>query len=164
LVEYYVLFFIDIGSRRVIVTGMTPNPDAGWVAQQSCDFILLTDKQPKPPAYLVRDFDAKFTKEFDAILKTANIEPIKVGPAAPNLSPHAERFVLSIKSECLDDFVVFGEAHLQYLVKEYLDHYNTERAHQGVGNIPLSSPAGDLPKEGRQVYLPCTARRPLEAL
>src|SRR5271165_5628028 len=66
------------------------------------------------------------------------VEVIPVGPLAPNLSAHAERWVLSIKSECLDHFVVFGESHLRYLIDEYVAHYHTERPHQGKGNVPLT--------------------------
>ena len=76
---------------------------------------------------------------------------MKVGPAAPNLNGYAERFVLSIKSECLDHFVVLGEEHLRYLIDEYLAHYLTERAHQGVGNAPLKICPCDPPTEGEVV-------------
>lgn len=81
--------------------------------------------------------------EFDAILQSDGLEVVAVGPRAPNLNAHAERWVLSIKSECLDHFVVFGEDHLRYIVKEYLAHYNGERPHQGVGNVPLTSSPPD---------------------
>jgi putative transposase len=74
-----------------------------------------------------------------------------VGPAAPNLNAHAERWVLSIKSECLDHFIVFGEDHLRHLVDEYLKHYLDERPHQGVSNAPLIIGHGDPPTDGEVV-------------
>ena len=150
-VEYYVLFFIHIGSRRVIVTGMTPHPDARWVAQQARNFILLTDKEAEAPTHLIHDFDTKFTKEFDTILAGEDIEPVKVGPGKPNLNSIAERFVLSIKSELLDDFVVLGEDHLRLLVNEYVKYYMEFRPHQGVGNVPLKALAIDPPADGEIV-------------
>ena len=151
LVDYFVLFFIHVGSRRVVVTGMTAHPDGQWVLQQARNFVLLTDQEAAAPTHLLRDFDTKFTQAFDALLEAEGIEAVKVGPAAPNLNAYAECFVLSIKSECLDHFVVFGEEHLRYLMDEYLAHYLTERAHQGVGNVPLKICPGDPPTEGEVV-------------
>src|SRR5450631_3829225 len=130
---------------------MTAHPDARWVLQQARNFVLLTDHEEAAPTHLVRDFDAKFTKEFDALLKAEGIEPVKVGPAAPNLNAYAERFVLSIKSECLDHFIVFGEDHLRHLIAEYLAHYLEERPHQGVGNAPLKITSDDPPTKGEVV-------------
>src|ERR1019366_9459225 len=135
MVDYFVLFFLHVGSRRVIVTGMTAHPDGPWVLQQARNFVLLTDQAASAPSHLIHDLDTKFTEAFDDRLKTDGIEPVKVGPAAPNLNSYAERFVLSIKSECLDQFIVFGEDHLRHLVNEYVAHYLEERPHQGVGNV-----------------------------
>ena len=144
LVDYYVLFFLHLGSRRVIVTGMTAHPHELWVLQQARNFVLLTDQENSAPTHLIHDLDTKFTKAFDERLRADGVEPVKVGPAAPNLNAHAERLVLSIKSECLDHFIVFGEDHLRHLVSSFVEHYNTERPHQGVGNVPLKI-AGDVP-------------------
>lgn len=151
LVDYFVLFFIHVGSRRVIVTGMTPHPDGRWVLQQARNFLLLTDQEAAAPTHLIHDLDTKFTKEFDALLEAEQIKITKVGPAAPNLNAHAERWVLSIKSECLDHFIVFGEDHLRLLVDEYLKHYLQERPHQGVANVPLRPYEGEPPTEGEVV-------------
>ena len=151
LVDYYVLFFLHVGSRRVIVTGMTAHPEAQWVLQQARNFVVLTDPDAEPPTHLIHDLDTKFTKAFDDRLNADGIEPVKVGPAAPNLNAHAERFVLSIKSEALDNFLVFGEDHLRYLIHEYLAHYSSERPHQGVGNVPLKVVADKSPSEGEIV-------------
>jgi len=79
---------------------------------------------------------------------------LKVGPCAPNLNAHAERFVLTVQSECLDHFVVFGEAHLRHILTEFLEHYHEERPHQGRGNVPLTASAATPdapPRSPRQV-------------
>ena len=100
---------------------------------------MLDDK----PAFLLRDMDGKFPKEFDAVFKAAGVEVMPVGPRAPNLNAFAERFVLSIKSECLDHFMVFGEEHLRYLVEQFTIHYLEERPHQGLENSLITAPSAD---------------------
>lgn len=94
--------------------------------------------QSNKPTHLIRDLDSKFTPAFDAAIKAAGVTVVPVGPSAPNLNAFAERFVLSIKAECLDHFIVFGEAHLRYLMQENLTHYLTERPHQSKDNKPLT--------------------------
>jgi transposase InsO family protein len=100
---------------------------------------------------LIRDLHDKFGPDFDAAFADTGTEVIRVGPRAPNLNAYAERWVLSIKSECLDHFVVFGEKHLRYLIDQYVAHYLTERPHQGKDNLPLTGevqqqPASDRPR------------------
>jgi putative transposase len=141
LLPCFVLFFIHLGTRRVHVAGVTTNPDAAWMAERAGEVRRFFAAQPHPARYLIRDLDSKFTREFDAILSAAQTKVIKVGPLAPNLNAHAERFVLTVQSECLDHFVVFGEAHLRYLLSEFLEHYHEERPHQGRGNQPLTGVA-----------------------
>jgi putative transposase len=84
---------------------------------------------------LLRDHDTKFTKQFDEILETEGVEVKAVGPRAPNMNAVAERWVQSVKQECLDHFVVFGEAHLRHILAEYLAWYHQCRPHQGLGNM-----------------------------
>lgn len=95
--------------------------------------------------HLIRDCDTKFTAEFDGLLKSDGVEIHRVGPRKPNLNAYAERLIQSIQQECLDHFVVLGEKHLSYIVAEYLEHYQHERPHQGLGNAPPMSggPPGD---------------------
>ena len=97
----------------------------------------------KDKKYLIHDRDPLFTKEFRAILRAGGVKPVKTTVASPNLNPFAERFVRSIKSECLNKMLIFGERHLRYVVGEYMKHYHTERPHQGIGNniiTPLPQP------------------------
>jgi putative transposase len=138
LVECFVWFFIHVASRRVVIAGVTANPDRAWMAQRAIEMVGLFEQQPVRPRYLIRDLDDKFDARSDAVFENAGVTVVPVGPLAPNLSAHAERWVLSIKSECLDHFVVFGDQHLRYLIDEYVAHYHTERPHQGKGNVPLT--------------------------
>lgn len=138
LVDVFVLFFIHVGSRRVHVVGMTANPDRAWMVQQARNMAMIFDQETVKPKYLLRDRDSKFVKEFDAILVSEGIEVTPVGVRAPNQNAVAERFVLSVKRECLDHFVVFGEAHLRHILSEYLIYYHQHRPHQGLDNQPLS--------------------------
>ncbi len=96
--------------------------------------------------YLIHDRDSKFCEHFDGRLRSVNIEPVKLPPRSPNLNPYAERFALSVKSECLDRLILFGEKSLTYVLNEYITHYHLERNHQGIGNT-LISPRPDSDKD-----------------
>lgn len=86
-----------------------------------------------------RDRDSRFTKQFDAIFKATGVPMQKLTPGSPNRNAYIERWIQSIKHECLDHFIVFGKRHLRYLVNEYVDYYHEFRPHQGLGNVPLHS-------------------------
>jgi len=137
LVEFFVLFFIHVATRRVHLAGMTPNPNSAWVEQQARNMTMFFDELPEKPTHVIHDHDSKYTAEFDAILKSEGVEIKKVGPRAPNLNAFAERWVQSVRQECLEHFIVFGEAHLRHILGEYVTYFNEERAHQGVGNTRL---------------------------
>jgi len=110
LIDFFVLFFIHVGTRRVSVAGMTASPNSAWIAQQARNLAMHVAELPVKPTMLIRDWDTKFTAEFDGILESEGIEIKKVGPRAPNMNAIAERWVQSIKQECLDHFIVFGES------------------------------------------------------
>ena len=110
LIDFFVLFFIHVGTRRVSVAGMTGSPNSAWIAQQARNLAMHVAELPVKPTMLIRDWDTKFTAEFDGILESEGIEIKKVGPRAPNMNAIAERWVQSIKQECLDHFIVFGES------------------------------------------------------
>ncbi len=154
LVDVFVLFFIHIGSRRVHLAGMTTNPDTAWVGQQAGEVATFFAGQTVKTSHLIRDRDSKFGQAFDADFESQGITVVKVGPKCPNMNAHAERWIRSARAECLDHFIVFGETHLLHLLNEYILHYNTERAHQGVGNRPLDeadAAASSLPFTGEKV-------------
>ncbi len=95
-------------------------------------------------AHLIHDRDTKFTKQFDGIFESDGLEVIKLPYRSPNLNAFCERVVQTIKFEALDYFVVFGEDHLNHIVSEFVEYYNTLRPHQGLGNVPLS---GTVPEQ-----------------
>jgi len=148
LLECYVLFFINVSSRRVHVAGVTLNPNEQWIAQQARTFRMHLDDTGQNKIVLLRDGDKKFTDHVDDTFKRLDITPIELPHYSPDLNAFAERWVKSLKEECLDHFIVFGVGHLDHLTTEYAKFYNTYRPHQGVGNVPLSKiqPPDDPPK------------------
>jgi len=153
LQTFYVFFFIHISTRRIELGGITTSPHKEWMAQVARNVTGL-DGELSAAKYLLRDRDGKFAPVFDDILEEAGIEPIKLPPFSPNLNAFAERFVLSMKSECLDRMILFGEKMLRHVVKEYSAHYHAERPHQGLDNlVPFpeapSSGTGNVAKKER---------------
>jgi hypothetical protein len=132
LVTYYVLFFIYIGSKKVYIAGATPNPDEKWMKQIARNITMADIGFLSGCRYLIHDRDKKFCKSFDEILKSANTKPIKLPARSPNLNAYAERWVLSVKKECLSKLVFFGEQSLWNALDEYLIHYHEERNHQEI--------------------------------
>jgi putative transposase len=148
-----VLFFIHVGSRRVYLSGVTAHPDGVWMKQQARNAAMHFQEQPIKPTLLFRDNDTKYTREFDAILGSEGVDVKRVTPASPNLNAVAERFVQTISQECLDHFLIFGEAHLRHLRLEFLAHYHGERPHQSLKNEPLGG-LPDMPAEADLLPLP----------
>ncbi len=137
LTTYYVLFLIDLQTRRAHVAGITTTPDAVFMAQIARNLTDPVDGFLRGHRFVICDRDAKFAPQFRSILQVAGIEVIRTPRQAPNCNAYAERFVLSIKSECLNRMLLFGEASLRRAVREYLHHYQTERPHQGLENETL---------------------------
>ena len=133
MATYYVLFFIQIESRKITIAGATEHPNKAWV-EQCARNLTGWDGEFKSVRYLIRDRDSKFTRSFDEIFNSIGIKAVKLPARSPNLNAFAERFVRSIKSECLQRLILFGEKSLKYVLKEYADHYHHERNHQGVDN------------------------------
>jgi hypothetical protein len=123
-------------SREVHIAGITATPDGEWMAQQARNLCMFLAEQPESAKYIVCDRDTKFTKQFEEIVKAEDIELVKVAVRAPNRNAYAERFVQTIKHECLDHLIVFGEAHLRHIVSEFVAHYHSERPHLAKGNLP----------------------------
>jgi transposase InsO family protein len=134
LVRYFTLFVIDIATRRVQVAGTTTHPTSAWMEQiarnlTDCEEGFLTGKR-----FLIIDRDAKFSPRFQSILGSSGVDTLLTVYQAPNMNAHAERFVRSIKSECLDQMIFLGRESLVLAIAEYADHYHDERSHQGIGN------------------------------
>ena len=138
LVEYFVLFFIHVGTRKIFLAGMTAKLTQAWVAEQARQVSVKFMELPQKPTILLRDHDGKFSKEFDQVFKDQGIEVKPVGPHVPNMNAHAERWVESFRQEALDHFIVFGEAHLRHICESYVEFYNTHRPHQSLDNEPLA--------------------------
>jgi transposase InsO family protein len=134
LTTYYVLFFIHLFSRKVVLGGVTTSPHETWMKQVARNLTGWSG-EIENAWYLIHDRDSKYTKSFDAILESSGIKPVRLPAKSPNLNAFAERFVRSIKAECLDALILFGERSLRHVVREYLAHYHAERNHQGIGNI-----------------------------
>ena len=128
----YVLFFIDHDSRFVRVAGITANPIAGWVIQQARN--LSDDLSNR--RFVIRDRDTKFTGSFDAVFASVNIEIIKTPVRAPRANAIAERFVGTIRRECFDRLLILGRRHLQRVLAEYVEHYNSHRPHRSLDQRP----------------------------
>ena len=132
----HALFFINVYTRKVHIAGITQHPNREWVSKKAraMSFIFTKDNESK---LLMRDGDGKYPKEFDAMFKNWNVQVKKIPYKSPNLNPYAEGWVGTIKRECLDHFIVFGESHFKYLIKEYVKYYNTVRPHSAMSNLPL---------------------------
>jgi transposase InsO family protein len=134
LVTYYILFFIDIASRSVHIAGITPHPDNRWMKQIARNVTDTEDGFLRGTRYLILDRDTKYSDEFRNALVREGIHLIRLPPRSPNLNAFAERFVRSIKSECLNRMIFFGQASLQHAIGHFMAHYHTERNHQGLAN------------------------------
>ena len=148
LAEFFILFFVHVGSRRVYVSGITTHPDTAWVAQQARNFGVHLAERGEEASYLIHDRDTKFTAQFDAMLEAEGVTIKEPTAKSPNMNAFAERWAQSVQVECLDHFVVLGEDHLRHIVGEYVAYFNAERPHQAMGNSPLTEPTGTVPTDG----------------
>jgi transposase InsO family protein len=134
LVTFYVLIVIELSSRRVHLAGVTPNPDTVWMMQIGRNLTDPFDGFLRQKRYVIMDRDQKYCEAFRAMLQSGGVEPVRLPPRSPNLNAYAERFIRSIKAECLDQMILFGERSLRRALKEFLTHYHRERNHQGLEN------------------------------
>ena len=134
LVRYFVLFVIDLETRRVEIAGILPQADGAWMSQIARNLTDCEDGFLNGSRYLIHDRDPLFTKSFREVLGSSGVTTVKLPARSPDLNAYAERFVQSIKSECLAQIGPLGERHLRHAVREYTEHYHVERNHQGLGN------------------------------
>ena len=140
----YVLFFIEIGTRRVHVMTSTHNPDAGYTTQQARN-IYMAGEVPAGVRYLIRDRDSKFTRSFDAVFRSEDARVIFTPIRAPKANAHAERWVRTVRAEILDWTFVLDRRHLDRLLARYASHYNSHRPHRGIGLAPPDACGADPP-------------------
>jgi transposase InsO family protein len=155
LVTYYVLFFIQVGSRKVHIAGLTPNPHGPWMTQMARNSTMAEWGFLTPGQHLIHDRDTKFCAAFQETIKAGGVTLIKLPPRSPNLNAHAKRWVRSVKEEVLSRLILFGEDALRQVLNEYGTHYHQERNHQGKENgllmaLANQEPLGNNPIRSRE--------------
>lgn len=165
-VDVYLLVFIHIQSRRVWIAPATQNPNGMWVANATISFMEAAARQGLQPRMLARDRDSKFGPEFDRALEEFGVKQTRLPHRSPNLNAHVERFIKTLKVECLDRFIVMGIKHLDHLIAEFTDYYNRQRPHSGIdGATPIqrsrAGPTSPEPLELRSRDGPVCCRRRL---
>ena len=138
----YVLFFMEIGTRRIHLAGCTARPTAQWVTQQARQLVWKLQEKGHVMRFLLHDRDTKFSASFDAVFASEGMEVLLTPYRAPNANAYAERWVRSVREECLDHLLIINERHLDYVLKEYEQYYNQARPHQGLGQ--------EIPESGSQ--------------
>lgn len=134
LTRYFVFFVIDLATRQVEIAGISPNPTGQWLVQLARNLTDPIDGFLRGKRLFICDRDPLYTAEFRALLQSSGVSPIRLPPRSPDLNAYAERFVRSIKEECLSRLIIFGERHLRHVIDEYMQHYHVERNHQGLEN------------------------------
>jgi transposase InsO family protein len=136
----YVLFFIELGTRRVHLAGSTSRPSGTWVAQQARNLAIERADHREPLRFLVHDRDAKFSAAFDEVFQSEGTTVIKTPIRAPNANAHAERWVRTVREECLDWLLILGRRQLEQVLNTYVDHYNRKRPHRALGLVAPQPP------------------------
>ena len=154
LKRLYVLFFIELDTRRVHVMGITAHPTGAWVVQQARNLSLVLPDRAHPIKFLIRDRDAKFTSSFDEVMQSQHMRIIRMPIRAPRANAFAERFVGTVRRECLDRMLTFGHRHLEEVLAEYVAHYNGHRPHRSLSQLaPLSTSPVSAPTSPDATHL-----------
>jgi putative transposase len=135
----YVLFCIELGTRRIHLGGCTPNPEAIWVTQQARQLVWGLKDDSRGMAFLIHDNDSKFTSSFDKVYSSEGIDVVYTPFRAPRANAYAKRWVRTVREVCLDHILVVNENHLRNVLRGYTDYYNHSRPHQGISQyFPVS--------------------------
>ena len=146
LKRLYVLFFIELDTRRVYVMGITAHPTGAWVVQQARNLTMVLTDRAHPVKFLIRDRDTKFTSSFDEVFRSEGIRIIRTPIRAPRANAFAERFVGTVRRECLDRMLIFGRRHLEHVLADYVVHYNRHRPHRALDQqAPLAMETSPAP-------------------
>jgi putative transposase len=150
----YVLFFVSIGTRRVEYVACTSNPDMSWMSQQARNLLMDLDDRSQRPRFLIHDRDTKFSRAFDAIFRSEGIEIVRTAIQAPNANAYAERWVGSVRRECLDRLLIFGRRQLEHVLGVYIRHFNQQRPHRALDLRPPDRRCGTDPSPQR-LFIRC---------
>jgi hypothetical protein len=145
-VRFMVFFVIEVKTRAVHIAGIRITPDGAWMQQIARNLLDPVDGFLRNASHLIHDRDPLYTEAWTALLRSSGVKCVPIPAQSPNCNPHAERFVKTIRNECLDHFVIFGERHLRYLINQFIEHYLTERFHQGIGSqiiMPKTASSND---------------------
>jgi putative transposase len=141
LTKVSVFFAMEVASRTVHILGVTTHPDAGFAVQCSRELLMRLGERAGDFRHLIRDRDAKYTAAFDAALASAGIRTLLSAPQCPRMNAHAERFVRTTRISVTDRMLILGERHLRHVMRQWEEHYNTERAHMALaGRAPADDP------------------------
>jgi putative transposase len=132
LKQLYVLFFIELDTRRVHLGGVTAHPNGGWITQQARNLMLVLEERGRQVRFLLHDRDAKFCRSFDDVFRSEGAEVLLTPVRAPRANAYAERWVRTVRAECLDWLLILGRGHLQHVLQVYLEHYNRHRPHRAL--------------------------------
>jgi hypothetical protein len=157
-VRYMVFFVIELRTRAVRVAGVRIDPDGAWMMQVARNLLDAEDGFLRDATHLIHDRDPVFTKAWRNLLKSEGVKCVRIPAKSPNCNPHAERFVKTTRTECLDQFVIFGERHLRHLLQEFCAHYHGERFHQGLGGRLIRPPELASNDNGTASAIQCRSR------
>ena len=142
LTRLYVLFVVELERRRVHLAGVTAHPTGEWVAQAARNLLMDLDDRVSRFRFLIRDRDSKFTVPIDAVFAAAGVEMVRTPLRAPKANAYAERWVQTVRAECVDWALIWSRPHLEHVLGRYLEHYNTARPHRGIDlHVPVPAPA-----------------------
>jgi putative transposase len=132
----YILFFIEHGTRRVHLAGISAHPTGGWVTQQARNLLMALEDQASRIKFVIRDRDSKFTAAFDDVFSSEGVQIVRIPPRAPQANCYAERWVRTARAECTDRMLIYGQGHLRAVLRTYAGHYNGHRPHQSRNQRP----------------------------
>jgi putative transposase len=135
LKRIYVLFFISLATRRIEYVACTSNPDGGWTAQQARNLMIQLGEE-QSFRLLIRDRDTKFAGGFDEVFRSQGCRVIRTPVRAPNANAYAERWIRTVRADCLDHLLIVGRRHLERVLRVYVRHYNEHRPHRALGLVP----------------------------
>jgi transposase InsO family protein len=147
LKQLYVLFVIELSTRQVHILGVTDHPTSAFVTQVARNLVGDLAERGRSVKFLIRDRDAKFSTNFDEVFRSEGIRVIKTPVRSPRANAFAERWVRTVRSECLDWVLVLGHGHLERVLRRYVSHYNRQRPHRGIDlGVPVpGNPVASIP-------------------